>query len=464
MAPKLFQVISPIDGSVYAEREYADMAAIDEVMTRAERAFRRWRKVPLAERIAICTRFADALAAQKEELGLELTWQMGRPIRYTPKEVETCAERARTMIALAEDGLASVQVSDKPGFTRRMDREPLGVVWVVPAWNYPYLITVNSVVPALLAGNSVILKHSAQTPLVAERFGEAFHRAGLPEDVLQVVHADHPETGLALGDPRTAFVAFTGSVAGGHAVSQAAAQGFAGVGLELGGKDPAYVRGDADIAFAVENLVDGSFFNSGQSCCGIERIYVHASVHDEFVERFVSLSKTYVLGDPRHEDTTLGPMTKLSGADTVREQIREALRLGAHAHLSPTLFPRHEETGQYVAPQVLTGVNHSMRVMTEESFGPVVGIMCVENDAEAVERMNDSVFGLTASIWSQDEEAAARLATEVETGTVFLNRCDFLDPELAWVGVKDSGRGCSLSRLGYEQLTRPKSYHFRRPC
>lgn len=458
---RTFQTLSPIDGSVYVEREYASEAVVDEVLERAKRAQASWRAVPLEERAAVCRRFADALVAKKDELGLELTWQMGRPIRYTPREIETCADRARTMIALAEEGLADVRVPEKEGFDRFIKREPLGTVLVVPAWNYPYLIAVNSVVPALLAGNSVVLKHSAQTPLVAERFLEAFEAAGLPAGVFQVMHADHGVTERAIRDPRVAFVAFTGSVGGGHAVSRAASDGFSGLGLELGGKDPAYVRPDADLAFAVENLVDGSFFNSGQSCCGIERIYVHQDVYDRFVEGFVELAKQYVLDDPRKPETTLGPMAKKSGADGVRAHVAAAIEQGARAHLDPKAFPRHEEAGVYLAPQVLTDVDHSMAVMTEETFGPVVGIMKVGGDDEALRLMNDSPYGLTASVWTRDDEAALSLGARVDTGTWFMNRCDYLDPELAWVGVKDSGRGCTLSRVGYEQLTRPKSFHLR---
>lgn len=456
-----FTVTTPIDGTTYVERSYADWAAVDRALQRARDAHVAWRDVPLARRKEICVRFADALEAKKVGLGLELTWQMGRPVRYAAKEIQTCAARARAMVALADEGLADVAVPPQEGFRRFIRRAPLGVVLVVPAWNYPYLIAVNGVVPALLAGNSVVLKHSAQTPLVAERFAEAFAAAGLPEGVLQVVHADHPETARAVADPRVDFVAFTGSVAGGHAITRAGVDRFVGIGLELGGKDPAYVRADANLPFAVENLVDGAFFNSGQSCCGIERIYVHASRYDEFVEAFVSLTETYVLGDPREEATTLGPMARTSGADTVRAHIADALARGARAHLDPLRFARHGETGNYLAPQVLTGVTHEMTVMREETFGPVVGIMPVEDDESAIALMNDSPYGLTASVWSEDTDAALCVGDALDTGTVFLNRCDYLDPWLAWVGVKDSGRGCSLSRVGFEQLTRPKSYHLR---
>lgn len=452
---------TPIDGSVYFECAYADEETIDMALAGATKAQLEWRETPLDERIEICEKFNGALLAKKAKLGLELTWQMGRPVRYAQKEIETCVDRSRTMIRLAKEALAPQELDEKEGFRRYLTREPLGVVLVVPAWNYPYMIAVNSVIPALLAGNAVVLKHSSQTALVAERFAEAFSAAGLPSGLFQVVHANHEKTARIIADERVQFVAFTGSVGGGHAVTQAAASRFVGLGLELGGKDPAYVRADADISFAVENLVDGSFFNSGQSCCGIERIYVHESVYDRFWPQFVELTHRYVLDDPRMEETTLGPVARASGAETVRQHIGEALEQGARAFIDPQRFPRHEETGQYLAPQVLLHVNHEMRIMREESFGPVVGIMKVSGDDEAIQLMNDSDYGLTASIWTEDIDTGTTLLNRVETGTAFLNRCDYLDPELAWVGVKNSGRGCTLSAFGFEQLTRPKSLHLR---
>lgn len=452
---------TPIDGSVYFECGYASEVEIDTTLEKAKSAQAAWRTTSLDERISICEKFNEALLAKKVKLGLELTWQMGRPIRYAQKEIETCVERSRTMIELAKEALAPIETKERDGFQRYIQREPLGVALVVPAWNYPYLIAVNAVIPALLAGNAVILKHSSQTALVADRFGEAFTAAGLPPGVFQVLHADHEGTARAVADDRVHFVAFTGSVAGGHAITQAAASRFVGLGLELGGKDPAYVRADADLEFAADNLVDGSFFNSGQSCCGIERIYVHESVYDRFWPQFVERTHAYILDDPRMEETTLGPLARASGAQTVREHIQQALAQGALGFVDPVRFPRQQEDGQYLAPQVLLHVDHSMKVMREETFGPVVGIMKVSNDDEALRLMNDSEFGLTASIWTQDLDEGRSLLERVETGTAFLNRCDFLDPELAWVGIKNSGRGCSLSSVGFEQLTRPKSFHLR---
>jgi acyl-CoA reductase-like NAD-dependent aldehyde dehydrogenase len=455
------RVISPVDGRVYAERAVAGEAEIADALDRAKRAQEAWRNVPVAERAVILGRSVDAFVARRDELARELTWQMGRPIRYTPNEVNGFEERARYMIEVAGQALADVQVGDKPGFTRFIRKVPLGVAFVIAPWNYPYLTAVNGVVPALLAGNAVILKHSAQTPLCAERMGEAFAAGGLPAGVFQHLHLSHDAAARIIDSGPVDFVGFTGSVAGGRSVQEAASQRFLEVGLELGGKDPAYVRPDADLEHAIENLADGAFFNSGQSCCAIERIYVHRAVHDRFVEGLVEFARSYRLDDPTDPATTLGPLVRPAAAEFVRAQIRDAVAAGATAHLQPEPFPRDAPGSAYLAPQVLTDVDHSMRIMTEETFGPAVGVMPVASDEEAIRLMNDSRYGLTAAIWTADEDAAIRIGDRVETGTWFMNRCDYLDPALAWTGVKDSGRGCSLSRLQYERLTRPKSFHLR---
>lgn len=455
------KTVSPVDGSVYVERPYAAPEDIAQALTRAVRAGEVWRDVPVAERAEVCARAVDAVVAARDDIAGEITWQMGRPIRYSPAEVGGFEKRARHMIAIAPEALADIGIGDREGFTRFIRRQPLGVVFTVAPWNYPYLTSVNSVIPALMAGNAVILKHSAQTPLAAERYAEAFDSADLPTGVFQFLHLDHPSTAKVIRAPEVDFVAFTGSVGGGEMVEAAAQGRFIGVGLELGGKDPAYVRADADLDFAVENLVDGAFFNCGQSCCGIERLYVHERVYDSFVGGFADLVGQYKLGDPTDPETTLGPMVRAEAADFVRAQTSDAISAGAKALIDPSGFDTDGEGTPYLAPQVLTGVDHSMSVMTEESFGPVVGIMKVGSDDEAVDLMNDSCFGLTASIWTADETAAVAIGGRVDTGTWYQNRCDFLDPALAWTGVKLSGRGCTLSALGYEALTRPKSFHLR---
>ncbi len=457
----LLRTISPIDGSVLLERPRADEREIAAALGAARGSQRAWRRRALADRVALLTRAVDAFVAKGAEIAREITLQMGRPIAHSPGELRGFEERARHMLAIAADALADVRPAAKPGFERWIQREPLGVVLVLAPWNYPLLTAVNAVVPALAAGNAVILKHSEQTPLAAERFAEAFAAAGLPRGVFQFVHCTHEDTARMIAGSGFDFVAFTGSVEGGHAVQRAAAGRFIATGLELGGKDPAYVRADADVAYAAANVVDGAFFNAGQSCCAVERAYVQQSIYREFVDAALAEVRKYKLGNPLDSGTTLGPLARARGADFVREQIAEALAMGARGLIDPKEFPADAPGSAYLAPQLLVDVTHGMRVMSEESFGPVLGILPVANDAEAIVRMNDSRYGLTASIWSEDAEAAAAIGKQLETGTVFLNRCDYLDPALAWTGVKDSGRGVTLSRLGYEVLTRAKSFHFR---
>jgi len=461
MTMTIQRTVSPVDGSVYVERTLAAPAQIEAALESARIAQRLWRSVPMAGRAAILGRFCDAFESYRDAIAEELCWQMGRPIRYAPSEVRGTLERARHMIAIAPEALADIDVGPKAGFRRFLRREPLGVVFTVAAWNYPYLIAVNSVVPALMAGNVVILKHSAQTPLCAERFEECLREAGLPEGAFQALHLSHADTESVIRDPRVDFVAFTGSVAGGHAVQRAAADRFIGTGLELGGCDPAYVRSDANLAHAIENLVDGAYFNSGQSCCGIQRVYVHERLYDAFVEGWVDLTRKYVLGNPLEARTTLGPVVRTAAADEIRRQVAATVAAGGRAVIDEREFPQSRAGTPYLAPQVLVGVDHTMPVMREEIFGPVAGIMKVSSDEEAIGLMNDSAFGLTAAIWTADEEAAIAIGDRVQTGTWFMNRCDYLDPALAWVGVKDSGRGCTLSIVGYEHLTRPKSFHLR---
>ena len=453
--------VSPVDGKVYAERIAATPAQVDQVLQRACAAQLLWRQVPLAERAAIIERFCGEFERRGTQIAIELSWQMGRPIRFAASEVRGTLERARYMTGAAARALADVDAGPKPGFRRFIRREPLGVVFTVAAWNYPYLIAVNSVVPALMAGNAVVLKHSAQTPLCAERFAECLAAAGLPAGLFQVLHLGHADTERVIRDPRIDFVAFTGSVAGGRAVQRVAAERFIGVGLELGGCDPVYVRHDADLPHAIENIVDGAYFNSGQSCCGLQRIYVHESVHDRFTRGCIELIQQYRLGDPLDPQTTLGPVVRTAAADGIRAQVRAAIESGARPAIEERDFPRSKAGTPYLAPQLLLDAPASSSVMREEIFGPVAGIMKVRSDAEAVAQMNDSSFGLTAEVWTRDEVAAVTLGEQVQTGTWFMNRCDYLDPALAWVGVKDSGRGCTLSVVGYEHLTRPKSFHLR---
>ena len=458
---KILTTVSPVDGSSYVERSFANQEEIESCIASGERTQKSWKTVPLFERKSLCTRAVDAFVAKTDEIAEEICWQMGRPIRFAAGEIAGLKERATAMIGHADAGLSPLRLDEKEGFERWIQREPVGVVFVIAPWNYPYLTAINAIIPAILAGNSVILKHSAQTPLCAERLFEAFREAGLPDGVFQYLHLTHGDTEQIIKDSRIKHVAFTGSVSGGEMVEKAASGRFIGLGLELGGKDPAYVRKDADLAHAVATAMDGAFFNSGQSCCGIERIYVHEDVYDAFVEQSIAWVTTLKLGRPDDPETTLGPLVKAGAADFVREQIREAIELGAVPHISNDSFPMDSPGSAYMAPQLLTNVNHTMRIMTEESFGPVIGIQKVSSDEEAISLMNDSEFGLTAAIFTTDIEKGIELGQLVETGTFFLNRCDYLDPDLAWTGIKNSGRGCTLSVVGYESLTRPKSFHIK---
>lgn len=454
-----FRCISPVDGSTVFEAPYCDPTSLSEILSNSAGAQTAWANMPLSERIGFLQRASDILYDQRDEIGREITQQMGRPIRYSPSELAGVKERSDMMLALAPTALADIRPIQNSGFETWIAREPLGIVAVLAPWNYPFLTSINAIIPALAAGNSVILKHSAQTPLTALRYKQAFESAGLPEYVFQTIFLDHDGAANLVSDALIDYVAFTGSVGGGRAINRALSEKFIGAGLELGGKDPAFVREDADVDNAAVNLADGSFFNSGQSCCGIERIYVHRNIYEAFLSKIIVEAEQLKLGDPTDPDTTLGPLASASGADMVRRQIADALAAGASANL-----PIDDNWGSaYLAPQVLTNVSHEMDVMTEESFGPVVGIMPVDDDDQAIALMNDSEYGLTASIWSNDLNRAKIIGQQLATGTVFLNRCDYLDPALAWTGVKNSGRGCTLSSLGYEQLTRPKSYHFKLP-
>ncbi|EIM92724.1 succinate semialdehyde dehydrogenase [Stereum hirsutum FP-91666 SS1] len=467
--------ISPHNQQGLVTKQYPSESELDGSIERAAKAQKAWSKVPLKERIAIGNKFMDEFQKMSDELPLELTLQMGRPVSQGAGEIRGFLDRARYMLSIAEKSLADVGLedTDKPGFKRFIRRTPLGVVLVVAPWNFPYLVSINSVLPAIVSGNAVLFKPSPQTPLTAERIALALTRAGVPEDVIQVLHLSPPLVEHAIKHTLVDFVSFTGSVAGGQAVEKAAveASGFKGVALELGGKDPAYVRPDADLDYTAAELVDGAFFNSGQSCCAVERIYVHKDVYDAFVPKFVEIVKQYKLGDPTKPETNLGPVVSIASAKRIRKQVEDAIKAGAKPLVPEETFSSADvkTSGEsaYVAPQVLVDVNHSMEVMMEETFGPVVGIQKVSSDEEAVKLMNDSPYGLTASVWTNAEknadsqEAFLNLIDELQTGTVFLNRCDFLDPALAWTGVKNSGRGISLSKFGYDQLTRAKSVHMK---
>lgn len=450
--------ISPIDGSVFATRETLSAEAAQDVVAKARAAQLAWAERSLQERIDLVMAGVTAVGAMNDDIVPELAKMMGRPVRYGG-EFGGFEERASYMAKIAKDSLAEIEVGEDATFKRYIKRVPHGVVFVIAPWNYPYMTAINTIAPALVAGNTVLLKHATQTLLVGERMARAFHSAGVPEDVFQNIFLDHDTTSALIAGNAFDFINFTGSVVGGAAMERAAAGTFTGVGTELGGKDPGYVMDDADLDVAVETLVDGAMFNSGQCCCGIERIYVHESLFDAFVEKAVAIVNGYKLGNPLDPDTTLGPMAHTRFADEVRAQITEAVAAGATAHIETFA---EDDGGAYLSPQILTNVNHDMRVMRDESFGPVVGIMSVKDDAEAIRLMNDSAFGLTASLWAKDLDRAAAVGDRIETGTVFMNRADYLDPGLCWTGCKNTGRGGGLSVIGYHNLTRPKSYHLKK--
>jgi acyl-CoA reductase-like NAD-dependent aldehyde dehydrogenase len=456
----MIQCISPIDGSVYAERPAMSLEAATEAVGRARKAQKAWARRPLEDRVQLVLKGVARLNEMSDEVVPELAHMMGRPVRYGG-EYKGFNERSNYVAAIAADSLAPLVVEASNNFERRIEREPHGVVFVIAPWNYPYMTAINTIAPALMAGNTVVIKHATQTLLVGERMVRAFVEAGVPDDVFINLFLDHQTTSALIAAGNFNFINFTGSVEGGRSIERAAAGTFAGLGLELGGKDPGYVMEDADLDAAVDTLMDGATYNSGQCCCGIERIYVHESLYDAFVEKSVAWVSNYKLGNPLDPETTLGPMANKRFAKVVREQIADAVSKGAKALVDPKLFPA-DDGGAYIMPQVLVNVDHSMAFMKDETFGPAVGIMKVKSDEEALGLMNDSPYGLTASLWTQDPERAASIGRDIETGTVFMNRADYLDPALCWTGVKETGKGGSLSVLGFQNLTRPKSYHLKK--
>jgi acyl-CoA reductase-like NAD-dependent aldehyde dehydrogenase len=450
--------VSPIDGKVFAKREAISISKSREVIEISRKSQPAWSKRPIEERIDLVLAGVAEMGQMNDVVVPELAKMMGRPVRYGG-EFKGFEERAHYMAKIASQSLQVIDAGEDADFKRYIRRIPHGVVFVIAPWNYPYMTAINTIAPALIAGNSVILKHSTQTLLVGERLASAFHSAGVPKDVFQNIFLDHEITKQLIAENSFDFINFTGSVPAGASIEKAAAGTFTGVGTELGGKDPGYVMEDADLEAAADTLIDGAMFNSGQCCCGIERIYVHESLFDNFLEKAISIVSNYKLGNPLDKDTTLGPMANIRFANHVRQQIVDAQQKGAIAHI-PTF--QEDDGGVYLTPQILTNVDHSMKIMTEETFGPVVGIMPVKDDHEAISLMNDSEFGLTASLWSSDLQRAVKIGDEIETGTVFLNRADYLDPALCWTGCKNTGRGGSLSEIGFHNLTRPKSYHLKK--
>ena len=450
--------ISPIDGEIFAKRNTLSLKDAKDKVQLLHAAQKAWSARPLAERISLVMEGVDAVGKMNDQIVPELAQMMGRPIRYGG-EFGGFKERAQYMSEIAEQALQDIEISNDSSFKRYIKRIPHGLVFVVAPWNYPYMTAINTIAPALIAGNVVALKHATQTLLVGERLVDAFISAGIPKDVFINMYLDHDTTSRLIEENSFDFVNFTGSLRGGIEMERAAAGTFTPVGTELGGKDPGYVMEDADLDAAVETLIDGAMFNSGQCCCGIERIYVVESLYEKFLQKAINIVENYKLGNPLEPETTIGPMANKRFSDEVRLQINEAVELGATAHIE--VF-KNDDAGTYVTPQILTGVDHNMRIMKDETFGPVVCIMPVSSDEEAISLMNDSEFGLTASLWTKDVGRAEKIADQIETGTVFLNRADYLDPALCWTGCKNTGSGGGLSIIGYHNLTRPKSYHLKK--
>lgn len=455
------QTISPIDGTVIVQRRCAGQAEIAAILSRATFAQRKWSQLSVADR---CAHVRNGLAElMQSRLGMaeDITRQMGRPIRFTPKEVSMFEECALQLVSIAEAALADVVPEQIPGFRRLMRREPHGVALIIAPWNFPLLTCVNSLITALLAGNTVILRHSSQTPLVSERLVEAFHDAGVPDGVLQFVHANHADTRLMMKAPEINYLCFIGSSHSGLMVEQIEFGRCIGLGLELTGVDPAYVREDANLDKSVIEIVEGALFNSGQSCSGVQRVYVHRSRYRDFLDRAVVTAQRYVLGNPLDQATTLGPLVRLESATMVREIVGQAISMGAKSLIDHNKYPLDSINSAYMAPKILADADHSMDIMKQDCFGPVFGVMPVDSDEQAVELMNDSEYGLSASVFTEDVDVAMQLGAQVQTGTWLMNRCDYHDPALAWSGAKSSGSGVSASYLGFEQLTRVKSYHMR---
>lgn len=458
----MLKTISPIDNSIFVERPYATSSEIENTLHLSDQTKLKWKNTSLQERKKLVFKFVEDFLSNHKEIEEELCRQMGRPLSQCAGEMRGFEERAKYMIDNADKALQKVVSKNDSEFDNFIKKDPLGTIFVIAPWNYPYNTSVNSIVPSLLAGNCVILKHSSQTPLCAEQLLKASEKAGLPKNVFQILHLDHSSTSKVIADSRIDHVLFTGSVSGGIEVKKAIGTRFIGAGLELGGKDPAYVMADCNFDHAVENLVDGSYYNSGQSCCGIERIYVDEKIFDNFVDAFKAQTEKYILNNPMDNSTNLGPVVKLSAANNIRNQVSKALNNGAKNIIDGSKFNIDNSENCYVSPSALINVDHSMEFMMEETFGPTVGIMKVKNEDEAERLMNDSPYGLTASIWTSDKDFASQFGNRIQTGTFFMNRCDYLDPGLAWTGVKDTGMGVTLSVLGFDHLTRAKSYHLRK--
>jgi len=455
----LLQIHNPATGDLIAELPQATPESVAARARAARSAQPAWAARPMTERLQAIERFRAALAAEIETLAATLTAEVGKPIRQARNEVNGLLGRIDFFLAEAQATLAPQQVLDDAGMREVISFDPLGVIVNISAWNYPYFVGGNVFVPALLAGNAVLYKPSEFATLTGLHIARLLHAAGVPDDVF-VPLVGGGAVGVALLAQDVDGVFFTGSHATGAKIAQTVGSRFIKLQLELGGKDPTYVAEDADVRAAAESLADGAMYNTGQSCCSVERIYVHERIHDAFVAAFVETVRGFKRGDPRSEDTYIGAITRAPQLDVLDAQVADATAKGATLRFGGTRLPG---PGNWFEPTVFTEVDHTMALMTEESFGPVIGIQKVGGDDEALRLMNDTRYGLTAGVFTRDEERARRLLARVNAGTVYWNCCDRVSPRLPWSGHGDSGVGLTLSTLGIQAFTRPRAWHLRQP-
>jgi len=453
------KIHNPATGALLAEVPADDAASVAAKAAAARAALPAWSHVPLVERLAIVQRLRAGVVAELDALAITLTQEVGKPIAQARNELNGLLPRIDFFLEQSEGAIRDEHVFDGGGMHEQIAHIPLGVVANISAWNYPWFVGCNVIVPALLTGNTVLYKPSEHATLSGRHITRLLHAAGVPADVMQCL-VGAGEVGSALLAQRLDGVFFTGSHATGVRIAQAVAPKLLRLQLELGGKDPAYVRADADARAAAESLADGAMFNTGQSCCSVERIYVHQSLHDAFVEHFVATVKGMRIGDPLDEATYIGAITRAPQLAVLKAQVEDALAKGATLHTGGHALPG---PGHWFEPTVFSGVDHTMELMREESFGPIIGIQKVAGDAEALALMNDTRYGLTAGVYSRDEAQARELLAQVNAGSVYWNCCDRVSPRLPWSGQGDSGVGLTLSRYGIQAFTRPKAWHLRCP-
>ena len=452
-------VVNPATGKVAATLPADDAKSVAAKYLRARAAQPKWARVRLKERLAVIARFRELVVQETERLAQVLTTEVGKPITQSRNELKGVLPRIDFFLEETAHALRTERVSGERGapMEERISHEPLGVVANISAWNYPWFVGSNVFIPALLAGNTVLYKPSEFAALTGEEIARLLYAAGVPQDAF-IPLVGGGAVGEALLAQPVDGVFFTGSVATGKKIAAALAGRLVKLQLELGGKDPIYVCEDVDVAKAAASVADGAFYNTGQSCCSVERVYVNAAAFDRFVEAFVAEVKRFRRGDPLEDATYIGPLTRAPQLEVLEAQVKDAVKKGAKVLVGGK---RARGPGHWFEPTVLVGVDHTMDVMREESFGPVIGIMPVADDAEAVRLMNDTRYGLTAGVYTQDRTRAEKILAQVRSGSVYWNCCDRVSPRLPWSGMGDSGVGLTLSRYGIETFTRPKAWHLR---